>query len=217
MRSGIRGVAAAAAAIGVAASAVGGGVAAQEASEGQFMVRLRALYMVPANNSTAIPALGVPKDKISVNDRVFPEIDFSYFITPNFAAELVLTYPQKHKLKIAGTPIGSVRHLPPTLLAQYHFTDLGAFKPYVGAGVNLTLFMNDKLSVAGLPLKTQGSSFGPALQVGVDYKIKDGWHANLDVKKVWIDTDVKLKATGQKVARADIDPWLFSVGVGYRF
>ncbi|MBL8674608.1 MAG: hypothetical protein JNL07_06950, partial [Rhodospirillales bacterium] len=58
-----------AAAIGIAASAVGGGVAAQEASEGQFMVRLRALYMVPANNSTAIPALGVPKDKLSVNDR----------------------------------------------------------------------------------------------------------------------------------------------------
>lgn len=192
-------------------------VAEEETAEGKFMVRGRALYMVPSNQSASIPALGLPRDKVHVSQKVFPEIDFSYFATPNIAVELVLTYPQKHEVKIAGARAGTVRHLPPTLLAQYHFTDFGRFKPYIGAGLNLTLFMNDHLSAAGLPLKMEKASVGPALQIGADVKIVDGWYANFDIKKVWIESDVKLKATGAKVTRTDIDPWLFSVGIGYRF
>jgi outer membrane protein len=202
----------------VAALAVPATADAQERpDEGQFMVRARLLYMVPSNQSSGVPALGVPRDQIHVSQKVFPEIDFSYFITPNFAAELVLTYPQEHDVKIAGAKAGTVQHLPPTLLAQYHFTDLGRVKPYVGAGINLTLFMNDHLSAAGLPLKMEKVSVGPALQVGADVRIQGGWYANLDIKKVWIDSDVKLKGAGTKVAHTDIDPWLFSVGIGYRF
>ncbi|KAI5935591.1 Inhibitor of nuclear factor kappa-B kinase subunit alpha [Manis javanica] len=61
--------------------------------------------------------------------------------TPNIAAELVLTYPQKHdRGAVRRSQIGSLKHLPPMLLAQYHFTNFGAFKPYVGAGANYTRF-----------------------------------------------------------------------------
>jgi outer membrane protein len=92
-------------------------------------------------NKVPPPDLG-----LSINNKTMPELDISYFFTPNFAAELILTYPQKHDIRSNGSAlgdlgkIGSVKHLPPTLLAQYHFTNFGAFKPYVGAGINYTRF-----------------------------------------------------------------------------
>ncbi len=84
-----------------------------------------------------------------MNDKVIPELDISYYFTPNFAAELILTYPQKHDVRSDGTKIGTLKHLPPTLLAQYHFTNFGAFKPYVGAGINYSTFLQCRYVGAG--------------------------------------------------------------------
>ena len=83
--------------------------------------------------------------------------------------------------------LGSLKHLPPTLLAQYHFTNFGAFKPYVGAGINYTHFSSVNLP-AGLDVKR--SSWGGALQVGFDYALDKNWSLNFDVKKVYIDTKI---------------------------
>lgn len=191
-------------------------VMAQQA--GDWMVRVRAVNLDTANKSDAIPALGVASDDIHVSDEVIPEVDISYFFTKNIAAELVLTYPQEHDVSIAGVgDIGTVKHLPPTLLVQYHFMPDAKFRPYVGAGVNYTRFSSVDLNVPGVgELDVDKDSFGFALQVGVDVELTKQWYLNVDLKKVQIGTDVNLKGGG-KVSSIDIDPLMFGIGVGYRF
>jgi len=185
---------------------------AQSSTEGDWMVRVRAVNIDTANKSDSIGALGVGRDEVHVSDKVIPELDISYFITPNIAAELILTYPQEHNVSVAGTKIGTVEELPPTLLLQYHFMPEGKFRPYVGIGVNYTAYTNDELPDG---YSTDSSSVGLALQVGMDVKLADQWFLNVDLKKVKMGTDVEVN--GNKVTHLDIDPWLLGVGVGYRF
>ncbi len=177
------------------------------------MVRLRATYLDMANKSDAIPALGVPSDAITVNNKWIPELDVTYFFTRNIAAELVLTVPQKQDVYLNGNKIGTFKHLPPTLLVQYHFLPEGTFRPYVGAGLNFTRIWG--ADIAGNTLQLDNWSVAPALQIGMDYKLTKNWFLNADIKKVWLASDVK--AGGEKVSKVNLDPWLFSMGVGYRF
>lgn len=198
------------------AAALGTGGALSAANEGPWMVRVRAVNIKPADTSDPIAALSIPADKITVSTKTIPEIDFSYFFTPNFAAELILTYPQQHDVKVAGTFIGTFKHLPPTLTAQWHFLPGGTFCPYVGAGLNLTLLSDVKLAVPGVgALDLNSSSVGPALQAGVDVKVAPQWTLNLDVKYVQIRSDVKLNGT--KISAVQVDPMLIGLGLGYRF
>lgn len=171
---------------------------------GDWIVRARALYLDSSNDdSTGLD--------LSVNNKWFPEVDISYFMTPNWALELILTYPQKHDVRAGGTKIGTLKHLPPTLTLQYHFTGMPV-RPYVGAGVNYTRFSSVDLP-AGVSIDS--SSWGFALNAGLDYPIGNGWLLNVDVKKVQIGTTVR--ADGASLGDFDVDPWLFSVGIGYRF
>ena len=189
----------------------GAAMAQNYPQDGKWMVRARAVHLDSANKDST------PLD-LSVNNKVIPELDISYFFTPNFAAELILTYPQKHDVRAGGAKIGSLKHLPPTLLAQYHFTQLGAFKPYVGAGINYTRFSSvefDPAVDAALNPSVKKNSFGPALQIGFDYALDKNWSINFDVKKVYIKTDVR--SFGTKVGTFKVDPVLVGVGVGYRF
>jgi outer membrane protein len=184
---------------------------AAQAQDAPWLVRVRAVDLQSANkDSTGLD--------LSINDKVIPEVDFSYFFTPQFAVELVLTYPQKQTIRSGGTEIGSLKHLPPTLTAQYHFTTLGAFKPYVGAGVNYTRFSSVSFAPAveaALQPTLSKNSFGLALQAGFDFEVAKNVYANFDVKKVQISTDVK--SAGTKVGTFKVDPWLVGVGVGLRF
>jgi len=183
---------------------------AQAGDKGDFIVRARALYLDPANKDNT----GL---NLSVNTKLFPEVDITYFLSPNLAAELVLTYPQKHDLRSNGANIGSLKHLPPTLTLQYHFTGM-SFRPYVGAGLNYTNLSSVKFAPAvttALGPTVSKNSFGLALDVGVDIPTGNGWLVNLDLKKVQIDTDVS--SFGKKVGTFKVDPVLFSVGIGKRF
>ena len=184
---------------------------AQGSDTGPWLVRARALHLDSANkDSTGL--------NLSVNNKTFLEVDVSYFFTPNFAAELVLTYPQKHTLYSNGGKIGTLKHLPPTLLAQYHLTSLGAFRPYVGVGLNATNFSDVKFEpavVAALSPNVKRMSYGAAFQAGFDYAVGGGWQLNFDVKKVQIKTDVY--AGTAKAGTFKIDPLLVSAGVGLRF
>ncbi len=179
---------------------------AQAAPQGPWQVRVRALHLDSSNkDSTGLD--------LSINDKWMPEIDISYFFTPNIAAELVLTIPQKHDLRAGGTQIGTLRHLPPTLTAQYHFAPNGAIRPYVGAGINYTRFSSVHLP-AGVGIDK--SSFGGALQLGVDVPLPyKNLILNFDVKKVYIKTDVS--AGGAKIGSFKVDPVLFGIGLGWRF
>lgn len=189
-------------------------LAAPHAADAQttpWQVRVRAVNLDSANkDSTGLD--------LSINDRVIPEVDISYFFAPNLAAELVLTYPQKHDLRSGGAQIGTLKHLPPTLTLQYHATGLGAVRPYVGAGINYTRFSSVEFTPAvqaALQPSIDKNSFGLALQVGADFEVAPGLVLNLDVKKVQIRTDVS--SAGTKVGEFKVDPWLVGVGVGWRF
>ena len=191
------------------------------ASFNPWMVRVRGLFVVPNDESRVYtPAGRVPGGRTDITNTLVPELDITYFFTPNIAAELILgTTP--HTAKGAGAlaglgKLGSVWLLPPTLTLQYHFTGFGAFKPYVGAGVNYTLFYNEK--DYGLARFRVNDAFGLALQVGFDYMLNQNWGLNVDVKKLWLRPEAKglLGATPVK-AKLNLDPWLIGVGVTYKF
>ena len=182
------------------------GVGAVQAQEGPWMVRVRAANLDMTNKDAT--GLG-----LSVNDKLIPEVDVSYFFNKNVAAELVLTVPQKQTVSMNGTDIGSFNHLPPTLLLQYHFTDLGGYKPYVGAGVNYTKVSSVNLLNGGATLDSH--SWGGALQVGVDIPLDKKWSINFDVKKIYIKSDVYVGGANQ--GTLSLDPVVVSAGVGYRF
>src|SRR5271165_4220995 len=103
-------------------------VAMAEADDA-WLVRVRAVNVSPANSSDPIDGVGA-SDRLTVESKTIPEVDFSYFFTPNIAAELILTYPQKHNVALDGNNIGSFKELPPTLTAQYHFLPAAQFDPY---------------------------------------------------------------------------------------
>lgn len=187
-------------------------VYAQQVQEGPWLVRVRAVHLDPANKSDPIGGIGA-SDRLTINSKTIPEVDISYFFTPNWATELVLTYPQKQKVSLDGAEIGTFKHLPPTLTLQYHFTPQKTISPYVGAGINYTRISSVKLLNGAADLES--SSLGLALQAGVDFKLDKNWSLNLDVKKVQIRSDVST-AAGQ-LSAVKIDPWLIGVGVGYRF
>ena len=186
-------------------------LAAQAQDTGSWLVRARAVQLDSANKD------GTPL-KLTINDKTIPEVDITYFFTKNIAAELILTIPQEHDVTLSGTKIGTFKHLPPTLTAQYHFLPDGMVRPYVGAGINYTRISSVSLNVPGVgALDLDSSSIGAALQVGVDIKLADKIFLNIDVKKIYINSDVMLKATGAKVSAVTLDPIAVGVGIGYRF
>ncbi|MCU6502086.1 outer membrane beta-barrel protein [Rugamonas sp. A1-17] len=182
------------------------------AEETPWLVRVRAVHLDTADKSDPVGGVGA-SDRLTVNNKTIPEFDVSYFFSPNLAAELVLTYPQKHDVSLDGAKIGTFKHLPPTLLLQYHFVNSTPFKPYLGAGVNYTTM--SKVDLLGGKGGLEHDSFGLALQAGVDYAIDKKWSLNFDVKKVQIRSDVFI--SGAKVSRVKVDPLMVGVGVGYRF
>lgn len=192
-------------AVAVLCALTSGAAFAQQA-ESPWLVRVRAVHLDSANKDST--GLG-----LSVNNKTIPEVDISYFFNKNVAAELILTVPQKHDLSssVLGGRIGSLKHLPPSLLLQYHF-DAPGFKPYVGAGVNYTRFSNVNLP-AGVDIDR--NSWGGALQVGVDVPLSKNLYLNFDVKKVYIKTDVF--SGGVKAGTFKVDPVLVGVGLGWRF
>jgi outer membrane protein len=181
------------------------GAYAQASGEGPWMVRVRSVHLDSSNNDST--PLG-----LSINNKTFGEVDVTYFLSPNLAAELVLTTPQKQTVYANGSEIGSFKHLPPSLLMQYHFTDLQGIKPYVGAGINYTRF-SDVALPAGVSLDSH--SWGWAFQAGLDIPLDRNWSINLDVKKAYIRSDIY--AAGSSIGRLRVDPILYAVGLGYRF
>lgn len=193
--------------------------ATMDAIEAQspWQVRVRGLGVI-TNDSGSVDQ--IPGSGLSYSDSVIPELDISYYLTDNIAAELILgtTYANIYgDDTIAGLgKIGKTWVLPPTLTLQYHFTDFGAFKPYVGAGVNYTMFYNQSGAAASdLNVK---DSFGAALQVGADYMVNDHWGVNFDVKKLFLRPEYETTIGGNAyTGKAKLDPWLIGAGVTYRF
>jgi outer membrane protein W/outer membrane protein OmpA-like peptidoglycan-associated protein len=205
------------------AAALGGALAlgaAARADDGHWIARVRGIYIDPANQNDAVAGL-VPKDGLEVNAKWAPDVDFEYLVRENVGVELLLTIPQKHSVSLPGVgELGTLKHLPPTLTVKYYFLT-GRVRPYVGAGINLTLFSDANFGPlqsvlgGGASVDISNNSFGPALQAGADVALNEHWQLSLDAKKVWISTDVDVNGT--RVLTEGIDPWIYGIGVGYRF
>lgn len=181
---------------------------------GDVLVRARAIYISPDESSTITPIGG----KADISNETVPELDFTYFFTDNIAAELILG-TAKHHAKAKGTAAGtfdagSAWVLPPTLTLQYHFTSFNSFKPYVGAGINYTMYLSE--DGGSQPEMEMDDAFGIALQAGVDVPLDARWSMNFDVKKIYVDADAEWNG-GAVTADIDLDPWIVGFGVGYRF
>lgn len=188
----------------------------------RWQVRVRALGVAPDESAT----IGVIGGDVNISNTIVPELDFTYFFTENFAAELILG-TTKHNVEAVNTvagnvDLGSVWLLPPTLTAQYHFytSDKKVLKPYVGAGINYTLFYNEK-SGAVADVKYD-NALGYAAQLGFDLMLDDKFFINVDAKRLFLNTDVTVDASnlvpGLSVpADVDINPWLIGVGLGMKF
>lgn len=182
------------------------------ADAGDFQLRLRGVAVVPAASADIQIAGKHIGGATKASDSLIPEADLTYFITDNISAE-VIAGVTKHTVSnsVAGR-IASTELLPPTITLQYQFDPDGAIRPYVGAGINYTLFFNNNSALSGLRIT---NNVGWALQAGADIPVGDGpYFLNVDVKKIFLATNIR--ATGV-LAPARLDPWLIGVGVGVRF
>lgn len=207
------------AAMAVVASLAPIAAQAQAAAENPWMIRVRAVDLLFQNGQSggngSVQALN-----IKAQNQWIPEVDVSYFFTKNIAAELVLTYPQQVNITAGSgnTNVGKITALPPSLLAQYHFTDLGAFKPYVGLGVNYTIFGNrQNFPALGNSVTVNQSSIGVVGQIGMDYMFDKNWGMNVDLKYATMSTEVKTVSGGTNLGTLTLNPWMPAVGVTYKF
>ncbi len=187
--------------------------AAEAKSAGDILVRFRGLAFMPDVDGTTTELGG----SVGANDTFIPEVDFSYFITDNIALELIAAVT-KHdmSLKSPDLDLGDVWLLPPTLTLQYHFMPKAKFSPYIGAGINWTLFFNEQKSTDITDI-AYSNSVGPAFQVGLDMRVTDRWSLNIDLKKVFVQTDVTINFGGVNAKDVDLDPWIVGFGFGYTF
>jgi outer membrane protein len=160
---------------------------------------------------------------VDISDEVVPTASIEYRFTDAVSLELMCC-AARHDVKAVNTALGTVdlgqiTHFPPTLTLKYRFEGLGALKPYVGAGVNYTHFFDESLPAGGPVTRIDyDDSFGPALQAGAEYRLNDTWSVFADARKIWINTDVTIDAGATRIkADVDIDPWVLTAGVGYRF
>lgn len=201
------------------------------AEAGDWLVRLRAINIDPDSSSSAVRANGsdIGGSGVSVGDSTVPELDITYMPNEKIGFELILGTAE-HDVFGEGSlaalgKIADVDVLPPTLLFQYHFAPGGTVRPYVGVGVNFTLFF-DETATSGFETVAGGASnvdldesIGLAGQIGVDIGSGD-WFFNIDAKYIQIDTTATITtpgALGTVDVDVDINPIVLGVGFGRRF
>ena len=178
-------------------------------NQGDWTVGLGLGYLNPkSDNGTLNNGASV-----EVDSDTRPIFTVEYFVRDNLGIELLAATPFKHDITLAGNiDGGSVKHLPPTLSLNYHFDTGSAWKPYVGAGINYTIFFDEKSALGDLELD---NSVGLALQAGVDYQITDAGSLRLNVR--WFDIDSDVKLDGVDIGEAEIDPILVGLSYVHRF
>lgn len=191
---------------------------------GDILMRVGTASVNPEKTSDDVDLIAGAQ--ASANDNTQLGISGTYMVTDKIGVEVLGATPFTHKLKgkggLSGTNIGEVKHLPPTVSAQYYFMDNeSAFQPYVGAGLNITVFFDEKVdsdlsgSYQDLDLD---ESVGLAVQAGVDYSINEDMFINASAMYAKIGTTATLKGTaGELNVDYDLDPMVYRVNFGYKF
>jgi len=144
--------------------------------------------------------------------------DITYEYSPHWRFELLAALPFEHDINLNadGSKVAEVKQLPPTLSVQYNFLPEGRVHPYVGLGVNGTVFFDESTSgaLAGTDLSLR-NSFGAAAQLGVDFDLQNNWFVSLDAR--WLDIDTRARLSGTDLGTVHIDPLTVGLSLGYRF
>jgi outer membrane protein len=180
--------------------------AAQDA--GEWIVRSGFHSIAPKSRNHAL---------VKVDDQIGFTFNATYMLAPNWGVELLAALPFLHEITLTGAgAVAETDLLPPTLSAQYHFNPNGRVRPYVGAGLNYTVFYDERTwgALQGAKLALD-PSFGPAAQFGVDVDVIPGWFINVDVR--WFDIDTDAKVDGADIGTVEIDPYAFGLSIGHRF
>ncbi|HEY8538394.1 MAG TPA: OmpW family outer membrane protein [Steroidobacteraceae bacterium] len=183
-------------------------LAAQAQDADRWIWRAGAHNVAPKSNNHAV---------VNVDDGAMFTFSGTYLFTPNWGLEVLAGLPFKHDINLnSGGRVAETKHLPPTISVQYHFNPSGTVRPYVGAGVNYTLFFDEKTTgaLAGSKLELD-PSFGLAGQVGLDVAINSNWFINVEAR--WIDIDTDAKLNGADLGTVEIDPWVYGLSIGRRF
>lgn len=180
---------------------------AQAAPASPWLVRLGVSDVAPDSDHSRTLA-----GDVDVEHGLGMSFNVAYFITPQIAVDVLAAAPFKQDVAVNGSEVASVKHLPPVLSLQYHFAPEAAIRPYVGAGVNYTLFMDEQIRGADLRLK---NSAGLAGQVGVDIPVTPRITLGADIR--YIDIDSEARVNGTRIGTLHIDPLVCTLNVGYRF
>ncbi|TBT30611.1 outer membrane protein OmpW [Vibrio parahaemolyticus] len=191
--------------------------------QGDLVLRVGAASVVPNDSSDKI--LG-SQEELKVDSNTQLGLTFGYMFTDNISLELLAATPFSHDISTDLLGLGDIadtKHLPPTLMVQYYFGEpQSKFRPYVGAGLNYTIFFdegfNNKAKNVGLTDLKLDDSFGLAANVGVDYMINDQWFLNASAWYANIETEATYKFGGAKQKTdVKINPWVFMISGGYKF
>jgi len=192
------------------------------AAAGDWLVRGRIINVNPNDSSGSLS--GAPGVGVTADDDSTIELDFTYMVSDNLGLELILATTEHDVTatgSLAGASVGSVKALPPTLTLQYHFAPKATIRPYAGVGINYTVFYDAKVGsgIAGLGATDidYDNSFGLSAQLGVDIDINKKWFFNADVKYIDMDTKATITGGGLGSVSADLNPWVFGIGIGTRF
>ena len=204
--------------------------AAHAFKEGDIIVRAGAITVDPHEDSGEVHVGGaaVAGTKATLDSDTQLGLNFAYMVTDHVGVELLAATPFSHDVgtkNLGGLKLGSIKHLPPTLSAVYYPLETGsAFQPYVGLGLNYTWFFDTELTssaegrgFSGLDLE---DSWGLAYQVGADYMLTDNIMLNAQVRYIDIDTTGTTYLGGGTVkvdVDVDVDPFVYMVGLGYKF
>ncbi len=177
------------------------------AEAGDWLVRVGAHTVDPKSDNS---------DIVEVDAGTMATFNVTYFVNTHWAVELLAALPFEHDVNLVNGPeVAQVKHLPPTLSAQYHFRPGHSLRPYLGVGVNYTLFFQEDTRgpLDGTRLELE-DSVGLAAQIGVDLDISDKWFVNAEVR--WIDIGPKAKVDGTSLGRVEIDPFVYGINLGFR-
>ena len=166
---------------------------------GESILRLRAIQVEP-------DVSGV--NGVDVDGNTGGELGWTGFLAEHWALDFGIG-TSKHDVTAGGANAGSLKLMPVNLTLQYHFLPDASFRPYIGAGGNYTRFYEVRLNGADV----ERDRFGPVAQVGMDIPLGDKVLLNFDVKKVWLKTDLSGPGGGE----LKLDPWVYGVGVGFKF
>ena len=200
---------------------------------GDIVVRGGMTNVNPDSGKSAVLLGGADSTmSLSVDDNSQLGLNFVYFYDQNWAIEVLAATPFTHDvtihdpnavLNVDGAKLAEVTHLPPTISAIYYFQSDSSFKPYVGLGLNYTIFFDEGFEEApkslGLSNLELDSSLGLAAQIGADYQLNDKWHINASVRYIDIDSEATFDVGGSSIGKSDVnvDPTVFSILVGYKF